>query len=105
MTGPSERDPAVEAAINRLVARVAARTAEDVLATMTDPERGEGSYVRLGDVLDLLRAKADEEMAMASVWRERGNSHRQDAAECERRAQVLRNLVDDLREHRERRLR
>jgi hypothetical protein len=42
---------------------------------------------------------------MASVWRERGNSHRQDAAECERRAQVLRNLVDDLREHRERRLR
>lgn len=52
---PSEQDPAVEAAINRLVARVAARTAEDLLATMTDSERGEGSYVRLGDVLAWLR--------------------------------------------------
>jgi flavin-dependent dehydrogenase len=59
MTGPSEQDAAVEAAINRLVARVAAQTAEDVLATMTDPERGEGAYVRLGDVLDWLRRRAE----------------------------------------------
>jgi hypothetical protein len=74
------------------------------LAAAHDPALGEEASVRLGAPLERLRAKADDELEMATLWRERGN-HRQDAAECERRAQMLRNLVDDiLREHREGRL-
>jgi hypothetical protein len=73
MTGPSKRDPAVEAAMRRVSHWDRPVLVEDdirkIIAALTDPALGPHALVRLGDVLAPVDAAIEElEAGFAAQW-------------------------------------